>query len=58
MLNFHNVIILIKSVVSKNKNNYYYNMRPVETWDDWEAEKKKKKKKKKKKIEIEKIVLK
>ena len=45
MLNFHNVIILIKSVVSKNKNNYYYNMRPVETWDDWEAEKKKKKKK-------------
>ena len=23
MLTFHNVIILIKSVVNKNKNNYY-----------------------------------
>ena len=26
MLTFHNVIILIKSVVNKNKNNYYYNI--------------------------------
>ena len=26
MLTFHNVIILIKSVVSKNKNDYYYNI--------------------------------
>ena len=25
-LTFHNVIIVIKSVVIKNKNNYYYNM--------------------------------
>ena len=25
-LTFHNVIILIKSVVNKNKNNYYYNI--------------------------------
>ena len=25
ILIFHNVIILIKSVVNKNKNNYYYN---------------------------------
>ena len=25
-LNFHNVIILIKSVVNKNKNDYYYNI--------------------------------
>ena len=26
MLTFHNVIILIKSVVSKNKNGYCYNL--------------------------------
>ena len=26
ILTFHNVIILIKSVVNKNKNNYYYNI--------------------------------
>ena len=26
ILTFHNVIILVKSVVSKNKNNYYYNI--------------------------------
>ena len=26
ILTFHNVIILIKSVVSKDKNNYYYNI--------------------------------
>ena len=26
ILTFHNVIILIKSVVDKNKNNYYYNI--------------------------------
>ena len=26
ILTFHNVIILIKSVVSKNKNSYYYNI--------------------------------
>ena len=25
LLAFHNVIILIKSVVNKNKNKYYYN---------------------------------
>ena len=25
-LSFHNVTILIKSVVNKNKNNYYYNI--------------------------------
>ena len=25
-LSFHNVIIVIKSVVNKNKNNYYNNM--------------------------------
>ena len=25
ILTFHNVIILIKSVISKNKNSYYYN---------------------------------
>ena len=25
-LTFHNVIILIKSFVNKNKNNYYYNI--------------------------------
>ena len=25
-LTFHNVIILIKSVVNKNENNYYYNI--------------------------------
>ena len=25
ILTFHNFIILIKSVVNKNKNNYYYN---------------------------------
>ena len=26
ILTFHNVIILIKSVVNKNKNSYYYNV--------------------------------
>ena len=26
MLTFHNVIILIKSVFSKDKNTYYYNI--------------------------------
>ena len=26
ILTFHNVIIPIKSVVNKNKNNYYYNI--------------------------------
>ena len=26
MLTFHNVIILIKSVVNKNENKYYYNI--------------------------------
>ena len=26
MLAFHNVIILIKSVVNKNENKYYYNI--------------------------------
>ena len=26
ILTFHNIIILIKSVVNKNKNNYYYNI--------------------------------
>ena len=26
MATFHNAIILIKSVVNKNKNKYYYNM--------------------------------
>ena len=26
ILNFHNVTILIKSVVNKNKNEYYYNI--------------------------------
>ena len=26
ILTFHNVIILIKPVVSKNKNSYYYNI--------------------------------
>ena len=26
LLIFHNVIIFIKSVVNKNKNNYYYNI--------------------------------
>ena len=26
MLTFHNVLILIKSVVNKSKSNYYYNM--------------------------------
>ena len=26
ILTFHNVIIFIKSVVKKNKNNYYYNI--------------------------------
>ena len=26
ILTFHNVIILIKSVVNKNKNKYYYNV--------------------------------
>ena len=26
ILTFHNIIILIKSVVDKNKNNYYYNI--------------------------------
>ena len=26
ILTFHNVIILIKSVVNKNKNEYYYNI--------------------------------
>ena len=26
IMTFHNVIILIKSVVNKNKNNYYYNI--------------------------------
>ena len=26
ILTFHNFIILIKSVVNKNKNNYYYNI--------------------------------
>ena len=26
MFTFHNVIILIKSVVNKNKNDYYYNI--------------------------------
>ena len=26
ILTFHNVIILIKSVISKNKNSYYYNI--------------------------------
>ena len=25
-LTFHNVVILIKSAVNENKNNYYYNM--------------------------------
>ena len=25
-MTFHNVIILIKSVVNKNENNYYYNI--------------------------------
>ena len=26
MFTFHNAIILIKSVVNENKNNYYYNI--------------------------------
>ena len=26
ILTFHNVVILIKSVVNKNKSNYYYNI--------------------------------
>ena len=26
ILSFHNVVILIKSVVNKNKNEYYYNL--------------------------------
>ena len=26
ILTFHNVIILIKSLVNKNENNYYYNI--------------------------------
>ena len=26
ILTFHNVIILIESVVNKNKNNYYYDI--------------------------------
>ena len=26
ILTFHNVIILVKSVVNENKNNYYYNI--------------------------------
>ena len=26
-LTFHDVIILMKSVVNKNENNYYYNIR-------------------------------
>ena len=26
LLNFHNVIILNKSVVNKNENNYYFNI--------------------------------
>ena len=26
VLTFHNVVILIKSVVNKNKNEYYYNI--------------------------------
>ena len=26
ILTFHNVIILIKSVVNNDKNNYYYNI--------------------------------
>ena len=26
ILTFHNIIILIKSVVNKNENNYYYNI--------------------------------
>ena len=26
IMTFHNVIILIKSVVNKNSNNYYYNI--------------------------------
>ena len=26
ILTFHNVMILIKSVVNKNKNKYYYNI--------------------------------
>ena len=26
ILTFHNVVILIKSIVNKNKNNYYYNI--------------------------------
>ena len=26
ILTFHNVIIVIKSIVNKNKNEYYYNM--------------------------------
>ena len=26
ILTFHNVIILIKSVINKNKNEYYYNI--------------------------------
>ena len=26
ILTFHNVVILIKSVVNKNKNEYYYNI--------------------------------
>ena len=26
ILSFHNVIILMKSVVNKNKNEYYYNI--------------------------------
>ena len=26
ILTFHNVVVLIKSVVNKNKNKYYYNI--------------------------------
>ena len=32
ILAFHNVIIFIKSVVNKNKNNYYYNIFPEKGW--------------------------
>ena len=32
IMTFHNVIILIKSVVNKNKNNCYYNILLEEVW--------------------------
>ena len=32
ILTFHNIIILIKSVVNKDKNNYYYNIFLEKGW--------------------------